>query len=301
MVISLVAMGCVALIFSSAGDQDIAAMEMGAEYDPTVEHSVSPTPDDPTALRAERDPTMVDPTMVQSSQKLPIPKHDPTVEKAQLSKVSAKTKAKATKGVDRLATMNHNLEDLRAFFDVNIDNLEEMEESGGEEAAIIKPLVTKLRKAPLNNLVGGWEEFARLMQKKNPEPASLAHYMVNFMTKQLETKSGLLTVLGDKVVITGEKVGLEDTPSLWDKFMRASLRRVVNRAKGIRGLRVKKQEKDKFWLTKLQQQRLWGFTCVNTESAGEDYGEECRQHDTKTQCDKYKYKGCQWEGPWGGN
>lgn len=298
MVISLVAMSCVALIFSSAGDQDIATMEMGAEYDPTAEPSVSPTPEDPTALRT--DPTMVDPTMVQSSQQLPMPKHDPTEEKAQLSKMSAKTKVKATKGVDKLARMNKNLEDFRAFLDVASERIEEMEEYGGEEAAIIKPMVTELRKAPLNNLVGGWGKFAQLMQKKNPMPASLAHYMVNFMTKQLETKQGLLTVRGRKVVVTGETVGLEDTPDLWDKFMKASLRRVVNRAKKIRGRRVKKQKKKKFWLSKVEKTRLWGFTCVNNESTGEGYRvSECHLYKTKSECQRRP--GCQWDKPWKGN
>merc|ERR1712159_577567 len=256
-VAALVTMGCVALILSSAGDQDIATMELGQEWDPQgpTDSRDYPTPDDdfvdPTAPQFGRVPT--DSRAPHDPTALKVPKTDPTAKAVkpkpvvvkekkvvlvstkvnQHTKSKAETKAAAKKGVDKLARMQRNLLDLRAFFDVAHDDIEDMEANGSEEFAIIKPLVDELRKAKLEDLVQGWENFAKLMQKRNPLPASLADYMTTFMTKQLETEKGLLSIRRNRhgrwATITGRKVGLEATPYIWHKLMKAKLDTVLRK------------------------------------------------------------------------
>jgi len=351
-VAALVTMGCVALILSSAGDQDIATMELGQEWDPqgptdagfqpTPDDDVQPTPDDvlveidPTALPTSdagqayefgRDGTVkgpvdskapVDPTA------LKVPETDPTAKavkkptvakKASLveTETDAKTKVKATvaakaakKGVNRVARMQRNLVDLRAFLDVARDDIEDLEEYGGEESAIIKPMVDELRKVKLEELVQGWENFAKLMQKRNPLPASLAHYMMTFMTKQLETSQGLLSIsershgrhVRKYVGITGAKVGLEATPSIWHKLMRAKLDKVLAKAHAYRRHLQHKDKKKEFQLSLAAQKVLWGHSCVDDESYGESYSMGCSRHKTKKLC--HQSGGCVWRTAWHG-
>jgi len=329
-VAALVTMGCVALILSSAGDQDIATMELGQEWDPTgpTDSSIQPTPDDdfvdPTALPKSNPPANslsyrfggnvpadskapLDPTALKVPETAKAVARTKTTlvtaETNQKTKTKAETKAAAERGVNKLARMRRNLLDLRAFLDVARDDIEDMEEYGGEEAAIIKPLVDELRKAKLEELVQGWENFAKLMQKRNPLPASLAHYMTTFMTKQLETSQGLLSISrnrrGKWVSITGAKVGLEATPAIWHKLMRAKLDTVLRRANLYRKRLHHKKVKKKFQLSRAQLKVLWSQSCVDDESWGEGYSMGCAEYKNKKQC--HQHGGCVWRTGWTGN
>lgn len=334
----MVTMGCVALILSSAGEQDIATMELGQEWDPvgpTDSPADQKTPDDefvdPTAL-PESDPTApykfggkapVDSKAPLDPTALKVPETDPTAPTAKAvgpvvavkakvtlvestsnidTKTKAETKKAAKKGVDKLARMQRNLVDLRAFLDVARDNIEDMEEYGGEEAAIIKPMVDELRKVKLEELVQGWENFAQLMQKRNPLPASLAHYMTTFMTKQLEKPKGLLSIIHDRrgkwATIKGGRVGLEATPSIWHKLMRAKLDKVLAKANAYRKHLQHKKKKKKFQLSLAEQKALWGSSCVDDESWGESYSMGCVRYKKKEQC--HQHGGCVWRTGWKG-
>jgi len=299
----LLAIGFVTLMISSMSDHAdfvAAEVEVGQETDPIalVGNGLDPTdagdkpakdptsqPSDPTKpakqefeIEDDRDPTKLP--------KIPAKKRNPTEPRA----------------VRTLNRMEKNLIDLRAFIEVNQDNIEELTLTGGEEADIVKPMYSILKKAKVSKLLPAWEEFAQNMQKKHPLPASIAHYMLTKMTKELASSKGLLSVHGKGrhayVGITGNKVGLEATPYTWKKFMKAPLGKVLRRAKELSRHEENKLKKKKLWLSIAQQKELWGSSCVDDESYGESYSMGCKRHKNKKEC--HWHGGCVWQTGWEG-
>jgi len=294
MVASLLAIGFVVLMISSVSDHAdfvAAEVEVGQETDPTS-RSVWNTLVEPESKTSAEDETS--PKDVVSTQEVDIETdRDPT----QLPKIPPKKRNPPPRAESTLNRMQKNLVDLRAFIDVNEDNIEELTLTGGEEADIVKPMVGVLKKAKISELLPAWEEFAQIMQKKHPLPASIAHYMLTKMTKELASHKGLLSVHGKHVGITGNKVGLEATPYTWKKFMNAPLNKVLKRAKQL-SHHEKRQVKKKPWLSIAQQKELWGSSCADDESFGESYSMGCKRYKGKEEC--HQHGGCVWQTGWEG-
>merc|ERR1711934_1110083 len=299
MVASLLAIGFVVLMISSVSDHAdfvAAEVEVGQETDPTS-RSVWNTLVEPESKTSAEDETS--PKDVVSTQEVDIETdRDPT----QLPKIPPKKRNPPPRAESTLNRMQKNLVDLRAFIDVNEDNIEELTLTGGEEADIVKPMVGVLKKAKISELLPAWEEFAQIMQKKHPLPASIAHYMLTKMTKELASHKGLLSVHGKgrhaHVAIGGNKVGLESTPHTWKKYMKAPLNKVLKRAKAISDSMKKKIKKKKLWLSVGEQKELWGSSCAEDEAFGESYSMGCKRYKKKEEC--HQHGGCVWQTGWEG-
>jgi len=300
-VASLLAIGFVTLMISSVSDHPdfvAAEVEVGQERDPTALVA------DPTALTgadrfAEPAKAVTAADIVNAQEEVEV-EADPT----RLPKLPAKKKnpSKGGQAVSTLNRMEKNLIDLRAFIEVDQDNIEELTLTGGEEADIIKPMYQILKKAKVSELLPAWEAFAQDMQKKHPLPASIAHYMTTKMTKELASHKGLLSVHGKgrhaHVAIGGNKVGLESTPHTWKKYMKAPLNKVLKRAKAISDSMKKKIKKKKLWLSVGEQKELWGSSCAEDEAFGESYSMGCKRYKKKEEC--HQHGGCVWQTGWEG-
>merc|ERR1711959_834663 len=280
-VASLLAIGFVTLVISSVSDHPdfvAAEVEVGQERDPTALVA------DPTALTgadrfAEPAKAVTAADIVNAQEEVEV-EADPT----RLPKLPAKKKnpSKGGEAVSTLNRMEKNLIDLRAFIEVDQDNIEELTLTGGEESDIIKPMYQILKKHPL--------------------PASIAHYMTTKMTKELASHKGLLSVHGKgrhaHVAIGGNKVGLESTPHTWKKYMKAPLNKVLKRAKAISDSMKKKIKKKKLWLSVGEQKELWGSSCAEDEAFGESYSMGCKRYKKKEEC--HQHGGCVWQTGWEG-
>jgi len=308
----LLAVGFVTLMISSMSDHAdfvAAEVEVGQELDPTALVGAE-TFKDPT--QPGRYPRMhvADPTkpVMEAAETGYGPADLPQLPKK--DRISAKSKSHAKsktptkpKRPSALNRMQKNLIDFRAFIDVNQDNIEELTMTGGEEADIIKPMYKILRKAKVSDLLPAWEKYAQTMQKEHPLPASIAHYMLTKMTKDLASHDGLLSVHGKgrkaKVSVTGEKLGLGETPYTWKKFMQAPLNKVLKRAHELQHTEKKKIKKAKLVLSDAQQRELWGSSCVDDESFGESYSMGCKRYKKKEEC--HQHGGCLWQKGWKGD
>merc|ERR1712216_963119 len=138
-VASLLAIGFVTLMISSVSDHPdfvAAEVEVGQERDPTALVA------DPTALTgadrfAEPAKAVTAADIVNAQEEVEV-EADPT----RLPKLPAKKKnpSKGGQAVSTLNRMEKNLIDLRAFIEVDQDNIEELTLTGGEGADIIKPM-----------------------------------------------------------------------------------------------------------------------------------------------------------------
>merc|ERR1712072_1620727 len=147
-VASLLAIGFVTLMISSVSDHPdfvAAEVEVGQERDPTALTGADRFAEPAKAVTAA--------DIVNAQEEVEV-EADPT----RLPKLPAKKKnpSKGREAVSTLNRMEKNLIDLRAFIEVDQDNIEELTLTGGEEADIIKPMYQILKKAKVSELLPAW-------------------------------------------------------------------------------------------------------------------------------------------------
>jgi len=191
--------------------------------------------------------------------------------------------------------LRSNLEDLKAFAEVNKDNILDL---SSHDTGILKAALVAVLESKKRDLVKTWKKFVSKKEHKYNLPESLVKNMLVDLDNQLKKNpAGILEVQGAKVAITGKSVGLLETPAAWKKKMTAPLYKVLEKSKLMHKLSKRKPKKTAVKFTQKDYDAMFKTKCMNLQ-AKENFHMGCEEQRTEEKC--RQKAGCTWQRGWHG-
>jgi len=191
--------------------------------------------------------------------------------------------------------LRSNLVDLKAFAEVNKDNILDL---SSHDTGILKAALVAVLESKKSELVKTWKKFVSKKEHKYNLPESLVKNMLLDLDKELKKNpAGILEVQGAKVAITGKSVGLLETPNAWKKKMTAPLYKVLEKSKLMHKLSKRKVKKTVVKFTQKDYDAMFKTKCMNLQ-AKENFHMGCEEQRTEEKC--RQKAGCKWNKGWHG-